>query len=40
MIGFGAHTMISDGEDLMILVLLPFILAGFYVIYDTFFKKR
>ena len=40
MIGFGSYTMISDGEDLMILALLPFILAGFYVIYDTFFKKR
>ena len=39
-IGVGAYTMIIDEQYSMTLCLIPFILAGVYVIYDTFFRKR
>ena len=39
-IGVGAYTMIIDEQYSMTLCLIPFILAGVYVVYDTFFKKK
>lgn len=39
-IGVCAYTMIIDEQYSMTLFLIPFILAGVYVVFDTFFKKK